>query len=69
MRNRIIRDRNGKMIARLDIMDHLMEPCIRLYNRDGIYQGQYREKINQTFDRNGKMVGFGNLLMTLLQNK
>lgn len=63
----IIRDRNGKMIATIRPVGG--EGHLQIHNRDGIFQGTYRPKLNQTFDRNGKLVGTGNLLLTLLQNK
>jgi hypothetical protein len=59
-----LRDRNGKMIGQLKTQGDL----IWLLNRNGIMQGRYNTKTDFTYDRNGKMVGRGNLVVTLLQN-
>lgn len=61
----ILRDRNGKVIGSLKKLGG----DLRLYNRDGIFMGLYRETNDHTYDRDGKMIGRGNIVITLLVNK
>lgn len=61
----LLRDRNGKVIGSLKKAGD----DLRLYNRDGIFMGLYREKNDHTYDRDGKVVGRGNIVITLLVNK
>jgi|APGre2960657505_1045072.scaffolds.fasta_scaffold11996_9 hypothetical protein len=57
-----IRDRQGNIIGTLSIFSDRQE----LRNRTGTYMGYYDNNNDITRDRNGGIVGTGNLLMTLL---
>ncbi len=59
-----IRDRNGRLLGTLYIGSDNQE----LRDRNGTYCGKYDNGNNETRDRHGKLVGSGNLLMTLLPN-
>lgn len=68
MARQLIRDRNGVMIAQLEVQKNSTNGITFLYNRDGIMQGRYEAKYDLTYNRHGHRVGQGNLLMTLLDN-
>ncbi len=55
-------DRNGKLIAYLKIGSYRDE----IRSANGALLGFFDKKINQTRSVNGKLVGFGNLLTTLI---
>lgn len=63
--NQMLRDRNGIVIGQLRWSGN----NLRLYNRDGIYQGYYRKTNDMTYNRDGKMMGRGNMVVSLLSNK
>jgi hypothetical protein len=57
-----LRDKNGKLVGFIRSYDDREE--IRSVN--GTLKGFYYYKLNQTRNVNGSLVGFGNLLTTLL---
>ena len=60
--NKQLRDKNGKLVGFIRSYDDREE--IRSVN--GTLKGFYYYKLNQTRNVNGSLVGFGNLLATLL---
>lgn len=57
-----LRDRTGRLLGTL----YVQSDCQELRDRTGSYLGTFDAKANETRDRNGRLVGSGNLLMTLL---
>ena len=57
-----LRDRSGTLMGTLYISSDSQE----LRDRTGTYLGKYDQRANETRDRTGRLVGSGNLLMTLL---
>ena len=57
-----LRDRTGWLMGTLYINSDSQE----LRDRHGTYVGKYDQGANETRDRTGRLVGSGNLLMTLL---
>lgn len=66
MDNEFIYDRYGKPIA---MLIHRMDGTgtIAIHTKDGVLLGWYNPYSNQTFSRNGVLVGHGNLLGTLIR--
>ncbi len=60
-----LRDRNGHLLGRIKEVNGEYE----LRDASGRLLGRYNPKINVTRHRNGRLVGRGNLLATLISNK
>lgn len=58
-----LRGRDGRLIGRIADDGN----SLRIKNRDGKYLGYYNKKTDQTHDRDGRLVGYGNLLTTLIE--
>ena len=58
-----LRDRNGKVLGR---MMQCQDSIVKMYSRTGSYLGYYDPKDNKTYNRDGSIVGTGNLLATLI---
>jgi len=63
MADQVLKDRTGKLIGRIKTRN---DGKMEIFDRTGKLKGSYYPKTNQTKDRNGKLVGKGNLLTTLL---
>jgi len=62
MQTQEIRDRVGVLLGTL----YLDSAAEELRDRTGTYLGKFDRRANETRDRTGRLVGTGNLLMTLL---
>lgn len=63
MAKKDLRDRNGSLLGTIETKSDGKQ---ELRDRYGSFKGSYDPKSNTTRDRNGSMVGTGNLLTTLL---
>lgn len=63
MNTQALRDRNLRLLAHIDTRSNGMQ-----YLRGPLNQplGHYDPKTNQTYDQHHRLVGYGNLLNTLL---
>jgi hypothetical protein len=59
---RQIRDRNGRLIGLIKDIDNRIE----IRNEKGQLKGFYFKSLNQTRNKDGKLIAFGNVLTTLL---
>jgi hypothetical protein len=62
MQSQELRDRTGRLLGTLYLQSDRQE----LRDRTGTYLGTFDAKANETRDRHGRLIGAGNLLMTLL---
>jgi hypothetical protein len=62
MTSKNLYDREGKLIGTLNIYSDRQT----LFSRDGGLLGTWSASSDKTHDRSGRLVGSGNLLMTLL---
>ncbi|MEK4034894.1 hypothetical protein WOC76_09320 [Methylocystis sp. IM3] len=60
---KILRDKMGNKIA---ILKKLMDGNMAIYDRYGTFRGTYVVKRDVTLDKLGNRVGYGNLLVTLI---
>ena len=60
-----LRDRTGRLLGTIDVRSNRQE----LRDRTGTYLGTYDSSCDQTRDRDGRLVGSGNLLMTLIRTE
>jgi hypothetical protein len=63
MSDRELRDKSGKLLGRIKV---LSDGRLELRDQDGSLKGRFNPKNNETRDRNGNLVGKGDLLTTLL---
>ena len=63
MSDQILKDRAGRLIGKIKIRN---DGKMEIRDRNGRLKGTYNPKTDQTRDKNGKLVGKGNLLTTLL---
>lgn len=62
--NSPLKDKNGRLLGVIKVKnDGVME----IRNKNGFYLGKYNPKTNTTYDRNGNIIGRGNLLVTFLK--
>ena len=59
----VLRDRNGSLIGKVEHTAHTQI----LWDKNNSKLGTYDPRENATRDRNGRKVGSGNLLLTLLR--
>ncbi len=65
MSTEYLRNNYGHQLGRIETDNNGNQ---RIYNNHGHYQGEYRQSTNTTHNIYGHQIGYGNLLVTLLQN-
>lgn len=61
--SQILRDREGRKLGEIREQGEFL----RIWDKEGRTQGYYNPKTNKTHDKDGRTVGSGNLLTTLLR--
>lgn len=61
---KILRDKMGNKIG---ILKRRLDGDMEIYDRNGTFRGTYIVKRDETRDKMGSRVGYGNLLVLLLQ--